>query len=108
MDSPSNPELKADLVESLYSKIGGVPRYVLDVAETFCSKGLERNKIEDKAYLRVQEAINGVEDMQKLLQYISQEKHSSQLPHRWPKEDDVGESYLKWASHHIQKNLSTS
>ena len=48
---------------------------------------------------RVQEAIDGVGDMVKLLQYILQErkylKHSSQLLHLWPKEDNTEESYLK-------------
>lgn len=32
-------------------------------------------------------------------------KHSSRLLPRWPKEDNVRESYLRWASYHIQEQL---
>ena len=98
--------LETDLVQSLYHKIGGIPRYVLQVAERMGGKG---KQAEDEAYRHVQEAIDAVGDMWKLLQCISQEqeylKHSSLLLHRWPKEDKPQESYLKWASHHIQEQL---
>ena len=42
-------QLKADLVEILYHKIGGVPRYVLQVASTCGFRGLSGEKIENVA-----------------------------------------------------------
>ena len=95
-------KLETNLVEFLYHKIGGIPRYVLQVAEVCLVQGLDRKEIEDRSYCLVQEPIDEVEDIAKLLQYISQAKeHSSQLLHCWPKEDATGSSYIS------KSNLST-
>lgn len=55
------PSLKANIVESLYTKIGGVPRYVLEIAANARKDNIE------EAFQRIQEAIDNTNDVSKLV-----------------------------------------
>lgn len=79
------PSLKANIVESLYTKIGGVPRYVLEIAANARKDNIE------EAFQRIQETINNTNDVSKLLEYFTigkHQKHSSRLLHCWPLPDN--------------------
>ena len=45
-------KLETELVELLYNRIGGIPRYVLQVAEACLVQGLDRKEIADVVYVR--------------------------------------------------------
>ena len=87
------PNVPQDLMERLYAKMGGVPRYILQASETeFVRNPNDIITAEDKAFSRVRRAIDEVKDASKLLEYIGQAKDSlefsSRLLHRWPHLDN--------------------
>ncbi|KAI8597375.1 hypothetical protein EDD21DRAFT_310905 [Dissophora ornata] len=85
-----------DIVEELYGKIGGVPRYVLE---------------KPKDVLNFDPS--GTDDAKKnaMMQCFEQGKeslrHSSRLLHRWPT-DDHGDFHLEWASAYIADEIGKS
>lgn len=99
-----------DLMERLYTKMGGVPRYVLQAsAKVLARDPNDTTTAEDQAFVRVRRAIDEVKDAAKLLEYIGQAKDSlelsSRLLHRWPNENDRRCFHLKWASVYIQVEI---
>ena len=96
------------LMEELYIKIGGVPRYVLQFPMLALYRGDTVSDAEEFAYYRIKCAIDQVKDVSKLLQSFSQAReslnYSSRLLHYWP--INGGKNYtLKWASSHIEEKL---
>ncbi|KAK5796917.1 hypothetical protein F5H01DRAFT_418729 [Linnemannia elongata] len=94
-----------EAVEELYSKIGGVPRYVLERPMQNLSlrpNDLERAKV--MACERLEQALDRVKDPVMLMQYFSQGRDtldfSSRLIHRWPM-DDHDTFRLEWASTYV-------
>ncbi|KAG0079876.1 hypothetical protein BGZ90_001411, partial [Linnemannia elongata] len=94
-----------EAVEELYSKIGGVPRYVLERPMQHLSlrpNDLERAKV--MACERLEQALDRVKDPVMLMQYFSQGRDtldfSSRLIHRWPM-DDHDTFRLEWASTYV-------
>ncbi|KAK5796962.1 hypothetical protein F5H01DRAFT_326786 [Linnemannia elongata] len=94
-----------EAVEELYSKIGGVPRYVLERPMQNLSlrpNDLERAKV--MACERLEQALDRVKDPVMLMQYFSQGRDtldfSSRLIHRWPM-DDHETFRLEWASTYV-------
>lgn len=61
-------KLETDLVEFLYNRVGGIPRYVMQVAEECLVQGLDREEIENVAYGHVREALMRYKTCGKLLQ----------------------------------------
>lgn len=99
-----------ELMTNLYTKIGGVPGYVLQNP----SIELARDKdditgAELAALARIDTAIDGVKDPAMLLDYVRQKKNSlefsSRLLHRWPDEINPKKYYLRWASGYIQAEI---
>ncbi|KAF9345378.1 hypothetical protein BGX34_004809 [Mortierella sp. NVP85] len=102
-----------EVVVELYSKIGGVPRYVLKWAR----QGLTRypedlEKVKSEACERLEQAIKLVDDPVKLMQCFSQAgeslEFSSRLLHRWPNDDDHRSYRLEWASTHVLEKITAS
>ncbi|KAK5796887.1 hypothetical protein F5H01DRAFT_285699 [Linnemannia elongata] len=81
-----------EAVEELYSKIGGVPRYVLE-----------------RPMQRLEQALDRVKDPVILMQYFSQGRDtldfSSRLIHRWPM-DDHDTFRLEWASTYVAEKVA--
>ncbi|KAK3833207.1 MAG: hypothetical protein J3R72DRAFT_527227 [Linnemannia gamsii] len=116
-----------EAVVELYSKLGGVPRYVLrwpmqelklspedlegskdlDDAKTKESARLENAKI--KACARLEGAINMAKDPVMLMQFFAQGKDSlefsSPLIHRWPM-GDHSTFRLEWASIYVAEKVA--
>ncbi|KAK5796982.1 hypothetical protein F5H01DRAFT_401214 [Linnemannia elongata] len=99
-----------EAVEELYSKIGGVPRYVLERPMQNLSlrpNDLERAKV--MACERLEQALDRVKDPVILMQYFSQGRDtldfSSRLIHRWPM-DDHDTFRLEWASTYVAEKVA--
>ncbi|KFH63328.1 hypothetical protein MVEG_10738 [Podila verticillata NRRL 6337] len=99
------------VVEELYSRIGGVPRYVL--ARPKKELRLYPNNLEgakEKSCERLVQALGRVEDPVMMMQLFVQGKDSldfsSRLVHRWPKEDHRS-LRLEWASTHVAEEVAT-
>jgi len=95
-----------DLVERLYRLVGGIPRYVLrSPAAVLYQNKKDFDGAKEQAYMGVKFALDNVESVPVLLQYVSQAKESldisSHLLHHWPMNDSKG-YYLRWGSSHIQ------
>ena len=100
------PSLSVDIVMNLYSKIGGIPRYVLEVAQENIE---EAAYIEEAAFRRIQQALNFIQDVPNLLQCIAQGKdslhYSSRLLHQWPDPNDPKVFIVRWASSYIEEKV---
>ncbi|KAK5809561.1 hypothetical protein F5H01DRAFT_415530 [Linnemannia elongata] len=93
-----------EAVEELYLKIGGVPRYVLEMPMTALNRrpdDLQRAKA--KALERLVKALHKVNDPVTLMQFFSQGRDTlefSRLIHCWPT-DDHENFRLEWASTYV-------
>ncbi|KAK5809644.1 hypothetical protein F5H01DRAFT_415593 [Linnemannia elongata] len=93
-----------EAVEELYLKIGGVPRYVLEMPMTALNRrpdDLQRAKA--KALERLVNALHKVNDPVTLMQFFSQGRDTlefSRLIHCWPT-DDHENFRLEWASTYV-------
>ncbi|KAG0280680.1 hypothetical protein BGZ96_001467 [Linnemannia gamsii] len=94
-----------EAVEELYLKIGGVPRYVLEMPMTALDRrpdDLQRAKA--KALERLVKALHKVNDPVTLMHFFSQGRDtlefSSRLIHRWPTGDHEN-FLLRWASTYV-------
>ncbi|KAF8923403.1 hypothetical protein BGZ58_002990, partial [Dissophora ornata] len=101
-----------NLMEELYDKIGGVPRYVLEKPKgVLSSDPSDIDRARKMAYARVLQAIHEVRDPQKMMQCFEQGKesleYSSHLLHRWPT-DDHHDFRLEWASAYIADEIGKS
>ncbi|KAF9406025.1 hypothetical protein BGZ76_006429, partial [Entomortierella beljakovae] len=100
-----------ELLVRLYDKIGGIPRYVLEIPALTLGKNRfngDTKMAESEAYDRVKKAILYVKDSALLLQLFALGKdsleHSGCILHRWPK-DNHRDYYLKWGSPHIMDEI---
>jgi len=96
------PSVMFNTMNNLFSKLGGIPRYVLQSAVT----ALNQNEdIEMVALERLHEALNSIEDPAQLLQCVGQNrtylKLSNNLLHRWPIPDAHRQYRLGWASKYV-------
>ncbi|KAK5796882.1 hypothetical protein F5H01DRAFT_327609 [Linnemannia elongata] len=99
-----------EAVEELYSKIGGVPRYVLRwpmKVLKLSPDDLDSAKV--TACERLEQALKTVKDPVTLMQYFSQAKESldfsSRLIHRWPTNDHRN-FRLEWASTYVAEKVA--
>ncbi|KAG0237211.1 hypothetical protein BGW42_001478 [Actinomortierella wolfii] len=99
-----------EVVEDLYAKIGGVPRYVLErpMKElTLVSHDIEAAKV--MACDRLVQALNQVNNLMMLMQLFAQGKDtldfSSRLIHRWPTSGHRN-FRLEWASTYVAENIA--
>ncbi|KAH7050407.1 hypothetical protein BKA57DRAFT_527951 [Linnemannia elongata] len=99
-----------EAVEELYSKIGGVPRYVLQwpmKVLKLSPNGLDIAKV--TACERLEQTLETVVDPATLMQYFSQVKKSldlsSRLIHRWPTKDHRT-FRLEWASTYVAEKVA--
>ncbi|KAK5809682.1 hypothetical protein F5H01DRAFT_415626 [Linnemannia elongata] len=99
-----------EAVEELYLKIGGVPRYVLEMPMTALDRrpdDLQRAKA--KALERLVKALHKVNDPVTLMQFFSQGRDtlefSSRLIHCWPT-DDHENFRLEWASTYVAEEVA--
>ncbi|KAK5797017.1 hypothetical protein F5H01DRAFT_373560 [Linnemannia elongata] len=99
-----------EAVEELYSKIGGVPRYVLRwpmKVLKLSPDDLDSAKV--TACERLEQALKTVQDPVTLMQYFSQAKESldfsSRLIHRWPTNDHRN-FRLEWASTYVAEKVA--
>ncbi|KAK3806776.1 MAG: hypothetical protein J3Q66DRAFT_375100 [Benniella sp.] len=102
-------KITSEFMDSLYDKIGGIPRYVLQKPSE--SLGLfpdELGRAEREAYGLIQRAIDQVTDATVYIQCFSKAEDSlaisSRILHRWPT-DDHSDFEFRWASEHIQKAI---
>lgn len=99
-----------ELMKTLYQKIGGVPRYVLEAPSVEFSRNGTFISASRSAYKRIQEALDSVKSAAKLLDCVRQAKDnlevSSRILHRWPNPRDHEEFYLRWASTHILDRIN--
>ncbi|KAI1312990.1 hypothetical protein EDD11_002811 [Mortierella claussenii] len=98
------------VVDELYSKIGGVPRYVLE-KPMMCLNlwPNEPERAKENALERLEQDIHRVNEPVMLLQFFSQGKDtldfSSHLIHRWPT-DDHDKFRLEWASTYVAEKVT--
>ena len=101
------PSLKECLVKSLYEKIGGVPRYVLEFPQSLVKAG--EGSVEVKVFEHLQSAIDKVRNVANLVELIYEgkgfAKYSNRLFHRWPRQGDLSSFTIKWASTYIEQQL---
>ncbi|CAB4384342.1 unnamed protein product [Rhizophagus irregularis] len=108
------PEVPQDIMQELYYKAGGVPRYVFRRVEISLHYGsdpkidVERQMIIYEAFERVQQALLLVEDFSGLLNCFTENayfiQYSSHLVHRWADSSYIG-FHLQWASRYIQDEI---
>ncbi|KAI8603153.1 hypothetical protein EDD21DRAFT_369903 [Dissophora ornata] len=94
-----------EMMEELYSRIGGIPRYVLarPMKELELSPG-DLEVVIEKSSDRLVQTLNSVKDPVKMMQLFAQGKDSldfsSRLVHRWPVGDHRS-FQLEWASTYV-------
>ncbi|KAG0046140.1 hypothetical protein BGZ83_008662 [Gryganskiella cystojenkinii] len=98
------------LVQELYSKIGGVPMYVL--ARPMKELRLYPNNLEtakERSCERLAQALERVQNPVVMMQLFAQGKDSldfsSHLVHRWPSQDHRS-FRLEWASKHVAEKVA--
>ncbi|KAI8599790.1 hypothetical protein EDD21DRAFT_151048 [Dissophora ornata] len=99
-----------EMMEELYSRIGGIPRYVL--ARPMKELGLSPSNLQvviERSSERLVHALDNVDDPVKMMQLFAQGKDSldfsSRLVHRWP----VGDHRtfrLEWASTYVAEKVA--
>ncbi|KAG0200321.1 hypothetical protein BGX31_004076, partial [Mortierella sp. GBA43] len=103
-----------DLVTEVYSEVGGVPRYVLEIPmNVLPQEGVpsseECQDARDRGCARVKDAIKSIKDPVTLMQCLSQDKNvlefSDHLLHRWPSENHRS-FRLAWASNSILEEVN--
>src|SRR6185369_13058254 len=94
--------LDKNLMKEIYDRVGGVPRYVLQVAEEMSEKIAKKDNSVDShsviisyVFQHIEQAINELQEPIKLLQCMSENStyvsYSSRLLHLWP----LDETYRK-------------
>ncbi|KAG0339132.1 hypothetical protein BG000_002769 [Podila horticola] len=104
-------EVPPEMMRELYSEIGGVPRYVLEIPMRELKlnpNGLDLAKASARYYL--EQALNNIMDPITMMQYFVQGKKtlefSGRLIHRWPSDDEHRQFRLEWASANIARRVS--
>ncbi|KAF9201043.1 hypothetical protein BGZ49_008727, partial [Haplosporangium sp. Z 27] len=105
------------LFEKLYARIGGIPRYVLEMPRKELwniSTDEEQRKIDIErawtaATLRIDKAIDNLKEPSMLLRYFAKGKdtleNSSRILHRWSVSEDFRVYELRWASNIILHDI---
>ena len=98
-----------EFMDSLYDKIGGIPRYVLQKPfESLVLFPDDLDRAEGEAYGLIQKAIDQVTDATVYIQCFSKAEDSlaisSRILHRWPT-DDHRDFEFRWASEHIRNAI---
>jgi hypothetical protein len=108
------PDVPEDIMQALYFKAGGVPRYVFRRVEISLQYGLDpktpegKETIIDQAFERVEQALLQVKDFNDLILCFTENayfiQYSSRLVHRWA-DPSYNRYHLQWASRYIYDEI---
>ncbi|KAG0053356.1 hypothetical protein BGZ83_001250 [Gryganskiella cystojenkinii] len=101
-----------ELMEELYSEIGGVPRYVLEWPRQVMGRCPNDLKVaKDTAHRHLNQALGYASDPTEMMRYCLQTGEtldaSGHLIHLWPNDEKHSFPRLEWASPYVAKKVSS-
>ncbi|PKK58328.1 hypothetical protein RhiirC2_763480 [Rhizophagus irregularis] len=104
------PDVPKDLMLKLHDKVGGVPRYVLEMPRTLIKQNASEEVIMQRSLSRIDNSILNIANFNQLLECFTNRanyvKISSCIIHRWPDPSyDYDNHSLHWASNYIYEEI---